>query len=170
MPERGELENIAKEAVTKIEGNSVLDVGTGFGTLMEQVLTTTGCNLTSIDPEAWRFDELRDRYETEISTGRLELLKEGIGEIESDGRTFDTTISISSLHHLNNLEDEIGRMEKMSRKRIVLADWNEKSAGIYNPHSEEDLRKPQKDAIQYMKDNSYNVVEEEYWYLGWKDL
>lgn len=170
MPEHEELVDLAKEAVSRMTGDSVLDVGTGFGVVVEQVLTTTGCNLTSVDPEAWRFEELEDIYDTEISTGRLELMKEDVEQLPFGDKKFDTTISISSLHHFREPEKGLRNMERVTRKRLVVADWNGKSAGITNPHDPEDLEAPMKRVKSYLEENSYEIISSEHWYMGWKDL
>ncbi|AKA48562.1 hypothetical protein IX51_05005 [uncultured archaeon] len=170
MPEYDSLEEIAKEAALRIEGNSVLDVGTGFGAVVDQVLTTTGCSLVSIDPEAWTFSELEDKYETEIATGRLKLLRENIDDPPFEDNEFDSTISISSMHHLASPEQGLRNMERVTSRRLIVADWNRNSAGMSNPHSPEDLERSESVVKQYFRENSYHTIENEYWFIGWKDF
>lgn len=165
-----ELTKIAKEAVSKIQGDRVLDVGTGFGVVVNQVLTTTGCSLVSIDPEAWSFKELENEYETEISTGRLKLLRESIEELPFASGDFDSTISISSIHHLDDPVKGVRNMEKVSGKRILVADWNGQSAGVTNPHKKEQLEASKKILFDYFRNNDYHTIEDKYWFLGWNDL
>lgn len=170
MPVNGELERIAKEAVLKIRGKEVLDVGTGFGIVVNEVLTTTGCNLVSVDPEAWTFDRLKKKYETEISTGRLQLLREGIESLPFGSGRFDTSISISALHHFSDPANGIRSMEKVTRGMVIIADWKSTSAGVANPHSRKDLERSESRVMEFLKNNSYSTHEDKYWYMGWKEV
>lgn len=164
------LSDMAGEAVQMVKGKSILDVGTGFGVVVSHVISKTECNLVSIDPEAWTFDELERKYRSEIEAGRLKLLTKAIENPNFDENAFETSISISSLHHLDSPVKGIKNMEMATSKRVIIADWNGKSAGVENPHSREEMEKSERAVKEYLIRNSYNLKENEYWYLAWKDL
>lgn len=158
------------ESFSLILGDHVLDVGTGFGNMVSLLLESDKYRVTSIDPEAWTFQELEKKYEADIRNGRLELLRSRIEEVPFENRKFDTAISLASLHHLPDPALGLREMERVSRKRVIAADWNEMSGGKYNPHSPEDLLQARNRAIDFGKRNGYEIREYEYWYLMWKDL
>lgn len=165
-----ELEKIADEAVSRVTGESVLDVGTGFGIVVSRIISRDGCSLVSVDPEAWTFDDLREKYSTEIEGGRLKLFKQGIENLSFGDGAFDTSISISAIHHFSDPVAGIKSMERVTRGRVIVADWNEDSAGVTNPHKPEDLKVVKEAAMDYLQKNSYNILEDKYWFMGWKDV
>ncbi len=170
MGEHDDLVDIAKYVVSKIEGDSVLDIGTGFGSVVDQIIANTSCRVVSIDPEAWTFDDLEKRYENEISRGRLVLMKTGIENFPEVSDEYDTVISVSSLHHLKDPQIALSKIERLARKRVIIADWNSKSAGKKNPHSEEDLTDSEEKVKGHMEKNGYRIEEHQNWYCGMKDI
>lgn len=170
MDEHDDLVDIAKYVVSKIKGNSVLDIGTGFGSVVDQIIYNTECKVVSIDPEAWTFDDLEDRHKGEIAKGRLVLMKTGIESFPDVGKEYDTTISLSSLHHLQDPSPALSKIERLTKKRVIIADWNSNSAGKKNPHSPEHLREIEEKVKDHMKAHSYTIEDHENWYCGMKDL
>ncbi len=170
MEEQDDLVDIAKHVVSLVKGETVLDIGTGFGTVIDQLLSNTDCKVVSIDPEAWTFDDLEERYKTEIAKGRLVLMKAGIESFPDVEKEYDTSISVSSLHHLVDPVPAMAKIERLTKKRVIFADWSHHSAGKKNPHSPEDLKKSEDRVKEHMEQNSYTTEEHKNWFCGWKDL
>ncbi len=163
------IEGMLSEALPMITGTRILDVGTGFGTVVTKLLSNPMIKVTSVDPEAWAFDRLKTSYSAEIRTGRLKLVKKKIEHLDMGEEIFDTAIAIGSLHHLKDPVKGIVKMEQATQGRIVITDWNSKSAGIHNPHTTEDLELKEKTIRRHASDHNYSVSNYDYWYMIYKE-
>jgi ubiquinone/menaquinone biosynthesis C-methylase UbiE len=166
--EGSKLEEIVQKVMHLVEGNSILDVGTGFGTVISQLLKRNVNSVTSIDPEAWSFEQIKNVYSEEISTGRLKLLQARAEEMPFDDNSFDTTMAICSLHHVKNTLEGIREIERVTSDRLIITDWNPSSSGIYNPHTPEDLLAVKEVIFQHASKNGYSFSETEMWYFAWR--
>lgn len=168
MNQNNSIEGMLSSAFPMITGTRILDVGTGFGTVVSKLISNPAIKVTTVDPEAWSFETLKSSYSSEIRTGRLKLIKKRIENLELEEEFFDTAVAIGSLHHLKDPVQGIVKMEQMTKGSIVITDWNSKSAGIHNPHSTEDLESKEKSIKKHAKDNGYSVSDFEYWYMIFK--
>ncbi len=168
MNEEDKLAEITEDVMHLVEGHRILDVGTGFGTVTARLLREDGTAVTSIDPEAWYFDSLRKKFDREIRDGRLNLMKVGIESIPFPDGFFDSSIAVCSLHHLSDPALGIKAMERVSARRIIVADWSPVTAGLYNPHSRVDLKRNKEAIKSYALNGRYQIEEGDVWFLVWK--
>ncbi len=168
MNEGSKLEEIIGNVFHLIKGDRILDVGTGFGTVVTKLLHADGLNVVSIDPEAWRFDELREEFRDQITDGRLRLEKAGVENMPFKDKEFTTTIAISSFHHVSNIPAAFKEIERVTSSRVIITDWDPVSSGIYNPHSALELGKNKDSIISAGKERGFNIEEKGNWFLVWK--
>ncbi len=164
------LEEMLNEVEPHLVGDKIFDIGTGFGTVIRRVLNKPDKVVTSLDPEAWTFDELKEKFKREIEEGRLKLVKKKVEDYELSSGEFDSVISIASLHHLMDPVRVLRNLEKSGPRILIAADWNHKSAGVYNPHSKEDLNRIEKDVYSFAKEKGYRIEEHDFWYMIWKEF
>jgi|YelNatPaOPRAMG01_1025707.scaffolds.fasta_scaffold00551_23 ubiquinone/menaquinone biosynthesis C-methylase UbiE len=165
MNDNNSLDDMVSDVLHLISGNKILDVGTGFGTVLKRLLERPDTKVVSVDPEAWSFDSLSDIYEDHIKKGRLILVKSRIEELNLTNDTFDTSIAIASLHHLGDPVAGIRKMEKLTRRSIIVTDWNSSSAGIHNPHSRDDLAGKERSLKKHAQEAGYSITDHRYWYM-----
>ncbi len=168
MNEGSKLEEIIENIMHLVQGEKVLDVGTGFGTVITKLFDYRMKDITSIDPEAWSFKEIENEFRGQIASGALRLLRSGVEEMPFGNNSFDTTLAICSLHHVNDTVRGIREMERVTSGRIIITDWDPTSSGIYNPHSPEDLQEVKDSIYGHASGNGYNFEEKGRWYLAWK--
>lgn len=166
--EGSKLEEIIGDVMHLVKGERVLDIGTGFGTVITKLLDNGTGRITSIDPEAWSFESIEREYGDEIATGVLELLRSGAESMPFENGTFDTSMAICSLHHVPDTIKGIREIERVTSGRVILTDWDPTSAGVHNPHSPDELQAVKLRVKHYANENGYNFVENGKWYLAWK--
>lgn len=166
--EGSKLEEITDSIMHLVTGKSALDVGTGFGTVISKLLVREGMKVTSIDPEAWTFDRIEEEFREQISDGRLRIMKARAEDMPFEREMFDTTMAICSLHHLKYPSEGIREMERVSRERVLITDWDPTSSGVHNPHSEDELQKVKDEIRRHADENGYTFSEMGKWYLAWK--
>ena len=164
-PSMGEIMN---KIIPIITGNNILDIGTGFGTVIKALINNKNMNITSIDPEMWRFGELKNTFLNEIYENRLKLLKTSIEETGFHDNQFSTSISLFSAHHFNNIIKAMNEIERITSKTIIIADWSPESSGISNPHSSEELQIPMDKVKNYASENNYKINNNKMWYIVYK--
>lgn len=168
MNEGSKLEEIIEDVMHLVHGDSVLDVGTGFGTVISKLFGNSIKSVTSIDPEAWTFDSIEKEYSEEISSGKLKLLRSRAEEMPFGNDAFDTSMAICSLHHVLDTVEGIREIERVTTGRVILTDWDPTSAGIHNPHSPEELQSVKDMVKQHANEHGYTFEEKGKWYLAWK--
>lgn len=168
MNEGSTLEKIVNEVLPYVSGKRILDVGTGFGTVVSKLLGLDKTEVVSIDPEKWSFDEIERIYRSEIEDGRLQLKNARAEDIPFDRMSFSTSISICSLHHLPDPVIGIREMERVTSDRIIITDWNPSTGGKGNPHSPEHLQASKQKILDYANSNNYSVEEHGDWFLAVK--
>lgn len=168
MNEGSKLEEIIESVMHLVQGETVLDIGTGFGTVITKLFDNEIKNVTSIDPEAWTFDRIEDTYRDEMSNGRLQLLRSRAENMPFENGAFDTSMAICSMHHVSDTIKGIQEIERVTSGRIILTDWDPTSAGRHNPHSPEDLQAVKDNVMEHARSNGYNFEEKGKWYLAWK--
>ena len=162
------MSEIMNEIIPMVTGNDILDIGTGFGIVIKALINNKDINITSIDPEMWRFDELKNTFLNEIYEGRLKLLKTSIEEINSPDNRFSTSISLFSAHHFSNTLKAINKIENVTSGTIIIADWSPASSGISNPHSSEELEKSMSTVKNYALKNKYKIQNNKMWFMIYK--
>ncbi len=167
MNEGSKLEEIVRGVSNLFSGNSFLDVGTGFGTVITALLTDRNRTVTSIDPEAWYFDEIRKVYVNEIRDRRLSLETVNAAQMPYKDGSFDTSVSICSLHHMKDPVKGMAEMERVTSGRVIITDWDPSSSGSHNPHTPRELENNKKAILTYARNRGYRVEEKGAWFLAW---
>ncbi len=162
------MSEIMSRIIPIVTGNDILDIGTGFGIVIKALINNKNINITSIDPEMWRFDELKNTFLNEIYEGRLKLLKTSIEEINSPDNRFSSSISLFSAHHFSNTLKAINKIENVTSGTIIIADWSPESSGISNPHSPEELKKSMDTVKNYALKNKYKIQNNKMWFMIYK--
>ena len=162
------MDKIMNEIKPLITGKNILDIGTGFGTVIKALIQNNDINITSIDPEAWSFDELKNTFIDEIYKNKLKLLKISIEENTFKNNQFSSSISLFSAHHFNDKIKAMNEINRITEKSIIIADWTDKSSGISNPHKPDELKASMDIIIDYTLDNGYTVKNNKLWYLVYK--
>lgn len=168
MNEGSKLEEITDSVMHLVKGTNILDVGTGYGTVITRLLRMDGTKVTSIDPEAWTFADIEKEFAREIDQKQLRLLKVKAEHIPFEDKTFDTAIVICSLHHLRDPLEGMKEIERVTSERIIVADWGPSSGGEYNPHSPEELKRNMEKIVSYAIAKEYHHEEKDKWFLVWK--
>jgi 2-polyprenyl-3-methyl-5-hydroxy-6-metoxy-1,4-benzoquinol methylase len=163
MRDKNSLESMLDYVIVNVMGEYILDVGTGFGTVVKRLLRD-GKKIITLDPEGWTFPELEEDFKNEIKNGSLQLEKKGIEDYSHEGKKFDTSICIAALHHVKDPVAGLKRMEDLTSGAVIITDWNHKSAGKHNPHPEHELRSKMTSLIEYGEKNGYEISHHEYWY------
>lgn len=168
MNEGSRLENIIDSVMYLVEGERVLDVGTGFGTVVSKLLKSTSASIVSIDPEAWTFDRIEEEFSDELESGRLSLMKSRAESIPFKDKTFSTSLAICSLHHLSSPQEGLREMERVTSGRVIVTDWDPSSSGAGHPHSPEELGRSKDAVLDYARKNGYETKEMGKWFMVWK--
>ncbi|AKA48826.1 hypothetical protein IX51_06585 [uncultured archaeon] len=168
MNEGSKLEEIIDELMPMVVGKRILDIGTGFGTVVTKLLQNPSFEVVSIDPEAWHFADIEREFSDAIKEGRLKLSKARVQRIPYDDRYFDTSLAITSLHHVPETHDAIKEIERVTRLRVIIVDWDTPASGVRVPHSAGDLLENKDRIISYARKNGYNTEEKGEWFLAWK--
>ncbi len=166
--EGSKLEQIIDELMPMVQGRRILDIGTGFGTVVTKLLRNPQFEVVSIDPEAWHFDEVEEEFAEEIKEGRLKLGKAMVQKIPYSDKHFDTSLAICSMHHVPETSDAIREIERVTKHRVIITDWDAPASGTRVPHSVEDLLENKGRIMEYAKRYGYNTEEKGEWFLAWK--
>lgn len=146
-----------------VSGESVLDVGCGFGPLTE-FLRTKGLTATGVDLLAECVDEGNKRYpEADLRVAKSE-------DLEFPDKSFDTVVLKDVIHHVYEEDDVaafLAGVRRVARRRIVILDPNpmfflllaRKIIGHVDP-----VCGP-KDAIRVVTEAGFKVV-----HLGYSEL
>ncbi len=162
------MKDIMNSIIPMIKGNNILDIGTGFGTVIKSLINNKDMNITSIDPEEWRFDELKNTFLNEIYENKLKLLNASAEELPFNNNEFTTAISLFSAHHFKNIIKAMNEIYRVTSKVIIIIDWSPESSGITNPHPQKDLEYPMSIIKNYAKKNNYKIKDDKMWYLIYK--
>jgi ubiquinone/menaquinone biosynthesis C-methylase UbiE len=149
-------------------GNNVLDIGTGFGIVIKALINKKEIRITSIDPETWRFDELKHTFLTEIYENRLKLMNAYAENLPFRDNEFTSTISLFSAHHFKDVVKAMDEINRVTSGIVVIADWGPESAGKTNPHTPEQLQAPMTEVENYAIKNNYIVKDCNSWYMAYK--
>ncbi|WP_393971674.1 class I SAM-dependent methyltransferase [Oxyplasma meridianum] len=168
MDEDIKLYEVMSTLAPLIKGPAVLDVGTGFGTVIRYLIKNMDYNIVSIDPEAWTFQTLEKEYSSEIKDQRLKLLKSRAEDIPFPDNHFNSSIALFSMHHLKNPVEGMREMERVTCGRIFVAEWSRESAGKWNPHSEDQLSRVRESIGEFVENNGYETKDYGFWYLVYK--
>ncbi|KQB33466.1 class I SAM-dependent methyltransferase [Acidiplasma aeolicum] len=147
-----------------IIGNNILDIGTGFGTVIKALIKNEDMSITSIDPEMWRFEQLKNTFLDEIYKNRLKLLKLSIEETGFRDKQFTTSISLFSAHHFTDPIRAMNEIDRITSNAIIIADWSPGSSGISNPHTPEELQLSMDIIINYAMGHGYRINNHKMWY------
>ena len=124
--------------------------------------------VVSIDPEAWHFGDVEREFSDEIKKGRLKLGKARVQSIPYEDSYFDTSLSICSMHHVPETSDAMKEIERVTKERVIVTDWDAPASGVMVPHSAEELLENKEKVLNYAKKNGYNTEEKGEWFLAWK--
>lgn len=170
MSNRNKLEQIIREILPLVTGKRILDVGTGFGTVVTSLMSIPDLEVVSIDPEAWHFDDIEKTFPVEIGNGRLKLEKIRAQKLPYENDFFDTSMAICSLHHIPETLDAIRELERVTNGKIIIADWEASFARTRLPHSHEDMVENKKRIFEHAKKSGYKTKEAGDWFLVWRDI
>lgn len=170
MNEGSKLEEIVNYVYPLVFGSKVLDVGTGYGTVITTLLADERFEVVTVDPEAWSFDRINEEYRDELDSGRLRLVKARAEILPFREREFDTTLSVCALHHLPDPLLGLEEIERVTSGRTIITDWSPSSSGKHNPHSSSDLEKNMQSIFSYASKNKYSIEDHGDWFLAWKHL
>lgn len=168
MNEGSKISEVMSTLDDLIKGPVILDVGTGFGTVVSALIKNKSNRITSIDPEAWSFETIEKEFNREISENRLTIMRSRAEDMPFKDNHFDTSVALFSMHHLKNPGDGMREMERVTSGNIVIAEWGKDSAGKFNPHSEEHLSGIKESIMEYAERNGYESKDYGPWYLVWK--
>lgn len=167
MEERS-MDEIMEKISPLVTGNNVLDIGTGFGIVIKALIDNKEMKITSIDPETWRFDELKNTFLTEIYENRLKLMNAYAENLPFRDNEFTTTISLFSAHHFKDIIKALDEINRVTSGTIIIADWSPESAGKTNPHSPEQLEIPMNKVKSHGIKNNFAVKDGSMWYMIYK--
>lgn len=168
MNNRSKLEQLIDEILPLVTGKKILDIGTGFGTVVRNLISMPGVEIISIDPEAWHFDEIELEFPDEIKNGKLKLEKKKAQVLPYEQNYFDTSLAICSLHHIPETREAISEIERVTKGRIIIADWEASFADSRLPHSHEDMAGNKDRIFEHAKKNGYRTEERGDWFLAWR--
>jgi len=151
-----------------VTGNNVLDIGTGFGIVIKALINNNEIKVTSIDPEAWRFDELKHMFLNEIYQNRLKLINAYAENLPFKDNEFTTSISLFSAHHFKDIVKAMDEINRVTSEIVIIADWGPDSAGKTNPHTSEELQIQMARVKNYAIKNNYIVKDCNSWYMVYK--
>ncbi len=162
------MTDIMNEISPMVSGKNILDIGTGFGIVIKSLINKKDMTITSIDPETWRFDELKHTFLNEIYGGRLKLLNAYAEELPFKDNEFTTTISLFSAHHFKYIGKALDEINRVTSGIVIIADYSPESAGRSNPHSPEELQISMNIAMNYATENHYKIKNSNMWYMIYK--
>ncbi|MCL4329871.1 MAG: class I SAM-dependent methyltransferase [Candidatus Thermoplasmatota archaeon] len=168
MNEGSKLEEIVNSVEHLVKGMRILDVGTGFGTVMSRLLQHPEYSVVTVDPEAWVFDKIEKEYALDLKSGRLKLVRSKAEDLPFEDQSFDSSLAVCSLHHLNDPVKGLIEMERVTSGRIIVTDWDVGSSGSHNPHSPEHLGRIKGAILSYAGKNGYEIREMGNWYLVYR--
>jgi ubiquinone/menaquinone biosynthesis C-methylase UbiE len=168
MSEDSKMYEVMSEIAPLIKGPVILDVGTGFGTGISNLIRNRNHRIVSIDPEAWSFKTLEKEFSREISEDRLKLLKSRAEDIPFPDNHFNSSLALFSMHHLKDPAEGMKEMERVTSGSIIIAEWDRESAGKFNPHSEDHLSGTRARIMEFAGNNGYETKDHDAWYLVWK--
>ncbi len=168
MNEGSKLEEIVNAVEPLVVGRMMLDVGTGFGTVMSRLLKHPEYEVVTVDPEAWVFDKAEKEYADDVSSGRLRLVRADAEDLPFRSRTFDTSLAVCSLHHLQDPLKGLLEMERVTSGRVIVCDWDTGSSGFHNPHSPEHLGRNKKAILSHAGMNGYQIQENGTWFMAYR--
>jgi|BEDMetMinimDraft_2_1075160.scaffolds.fasta_scaffold06409_1 Methylase involved in ubiquinone/menaquinone biosynthesis len=164
MPDAwNEAFNLIKDYLQYL-GSRIIDVGTGFGTLTNFLLENTYAEIVSIDPDELALQKAKINFEKYIKQQRLKLYKASGENIPFADKYFDSAISMMSMHHVSNISKGIREMMRVSKKILIIVDWKPNAAGVFNPHSADELKIKMSQVISEMQKLQASIVNGEYWY------
>ena len=65
MRDKNSLESMLDYVIDNVRGDYILDVGTGFGTVVKRLLRDNK-KIVTLDPEGWTFPELEEDFENNL--------------------------------------------------------------------------------------------------------
>lgn len=166
--EGSRLGDIVNDVMHLVVGKRVLDVGTGFGTVISGLMNHSDFDIVSIDPEAWTFDRIEEEFSEKIDAGKLKLLKSRAESIPFEDDAFNTSMAICSIHHLPDPEIGLREIERVTSDRVIITDWDPSSAGTGHPHSPEELQRNKDSIMDFATRNGYESRELGKWFMIWK--
>ena len=99
---------------------------------------------------------------------RLKLVRSKAEALPFEDQSFDSSLAVCSLHHLEDPVKGLNEMERVTSGRIIVTDWDVGSAGSHNPHSPEHLGRTKSAILSHAGKNGYEVKEMGKWYLVYR--
>lgn len=107
-----DLNDKCVEKVTKkIEGDTVLEVGCGKAYLSNKI-QNLGYDVTAVDVKI--SDKIRSRYP------KIKFLDQSIERLSFEDREFDTVVCTHTLEHVENLQQSIKELRRVTKKRLII--------------------------------------------------
>ncbi|MFQ6332068.1 AMP-binding protein [Nocardia sp. CWNU-33] len=97
-------------------GESVLDIGTGWGALAFYLVEEVGCTVTAVTPSAVQARWVREHAAERGLTNRLTVLEQSVYDLDIPSGTFDATALVGVIEHLPDHRRAIDIMSKAIRR------------------------------------------------------
>jgi ubiquinone/menaquinone biosynthesis C-methylase UbiE len=166
-----------KKRIPKKKDMKVLDVGTGFGsvlTFLVKNLPKTS-KVWTVDPSEEILGNVKKKLTEEGLDSRIpiEFVQADASKLNFDDNYFDVVVSAMVLHHLSDLEAVLKELVRVVKKggKIMLADYVPKAGSsleFQKRHHESDFFEP-KDVKKLIKDMGVSratVKNVKLWYLA----
>ncbi len=145
-------------------GSPVLDVGTGWGGVVEYLLARGVKEIWSVDVDPWALSAAKSRFKNAVRAGVVKILRARAEDLPFEDGQFDSVISVAALHHFSDVGRALAEMARVSRRLVVVYDWGPESAGLTNPHSERELAETMEAASRAAERLGYRVEDAGLWY------
>ncbi|ACB39204.1 class I SAM-dependent methyltransferase [Pyrobaculum neutrophilum] len=157
------IEEIARDLEAFDLGESVLEVGAGYGSTTA-LLLRRGLRVCAVDIDPGAISYLRSAFKDYAEAGLLRaVLAPGESLPFKDGEC-DSAVSVAALHHIRDIAAALREMLRVARRLVVVYDWTPESAGVTNPHSAQELDKKMREAAAAAEALGYDLAKKGLWY------
>ena len=125
----GQLLNTVSDFASQCQPDSILEVGCGEGHVTERLLANTGASVHATDLSQALVDETSERF---AGNDRLKTSQLNIHELAGDQYRSDLVVCCEVLEHLDQPEDGLARLARMSKQFAVLSVPREPNFRILN--------------------------------------
>jgi len=150
------------EAVTRLIRQTVnmsIDVGTGFGVGTSTLLNIANYVIT-LDPNEGPVKKMCKASEEP----RLDCIIAVAEAMPFRNCIADIALALFSAHHFSDHGKAVNNIVAVS-KRAIIIDWTPETAGIYNPHTAEELRESMKKIVELVKRFDAKVLIKSNYYI-----
>jgi len=160
----GVIEEVFRDLDRYDLGDSVLDVGTGFGVLLEYLVRRGVGRIVTVDVDPSALGAAKRRFRDLVEVGVLRAVFGRAEELPFGNGEFHSVVSLMALHHFSDVEAALREAQRVARRLVLFYDWTEAAAMRYNPHSPEELRARREEALRAAERLGYRWEMHELWY------